>query len=106
MTELQVSIWDGLQPTDPKVRAFQEFHRDNPHVYDRLREMALKLKRVGHHRYGVKGLFEVIRWHHAMATTEPFKLNNNYTAFYARMLMNEEPALREFFELRTARADE
>ena len=66
---------------------FQEFRRENPHVYRRLVKLALALAMKGHKRYGIKSLFEVLRWEEAMATTgSQFKLNNNYTALYARLI--------------------
>lgn len=81
--------------------SFLEFHRQNPHVYERLLELSLDLAKRGHEHYGMKGLFEVLRWEEAMATKgSQFKLNNNYTAFYARMIMKRAPRLRGFFRTR------
>ena len=61
---------------------FLAFHRDNPEVYDRLRDLSLQLRRRGRAVYGIKSLFEVLRWKMAIETTdEDFKLNNNYTSF-------------------------
>ncbi len=104
MTE-QVDFLQSLTPVahnpgDPIEVMFRRFHEANPHVYDTLREMALRLKRAGRSRYSIKGLFEVLRWSHAQTTGDEFKLNNNYHALYARELMNREPLLAEFFELR------
>ena len=83
---------------------FLAFHRDNPEVYDRLRDLSLQLRRRGRAVYGIKSLFEVLRWKMAIETTdEDFKLNNNYTSFYARLLMWSEPELRNFFRLREQR---
>jgi len=82
---------------------FREFHRRNPHVYHRLRELAFQMKGRGHRRIGMKMLFEVLRWQHAMSTSDPaseFKLNNSYTAYYARLLMQQEPALDGLFATR------
>ena len=80
---------------------FLEFHRQNPEVYDELRRLALQLRQAGRKRYGLKGLFEVLRWQRALSTSgDAFKLNNNYTAYYARLLMAHEPALVGFFETR------
>jgi hypothetical protein len=101
----QLPLIPGLDTRDPRVRAFWEFHRDNPHVYSKLRDLALELRHRGHRRYGINGLCEVVRWHHALKTTGEFKLNNNHRPYYARLLM-QEPALRGFFSKRTARADE
>lgn len=79
---------------------FQRFHERNPHVYRLLREMALGLK-ARRQRMGMKGLFEVLRWQYMVRTAgDDFKLNNDYTAPYARLLMAEEPQLRGFFETR------
>jgi hypothetical protein len=44
---------------------------------------------------------EVVRFHRALETTDPdFKLNNNYSSRYARILMDEEPELAGFFQTR------
>jgi len=85
---------------------FTEFHEEHPEVYDELKKLALDLVGHGHRRYSINGLFEVLRWHRAMRTTddeqEDFKLNNNYRALYARLLMLVEPRLRGFFETRVS----
>ncbi len=76
------------------------FHAENPHVFEALRRRALRAKRRGY-KPGIKCLFELLRWSHGMSTQgDEFKLNNNYTAYYARLLMEREPELRGFFELR------
>lgn len=81
---------------------FLDFHRSNPQVYEGLRRLALQLKRRGRRQYGIKSLIEALRWHQAMETTDPdYKLNNNWSSFYARLLMESEPELDGFFELRT-----
>ncbi len=85
---------------------FLAFHRENPQVYWELRRLALELQTAGRRKYGLKGLFEVLRWKHALSTHgEAFKLNNNYTAYYARLLMQHEQELAGFFETREQRDD-
>jgi len=83
-------------------KQFLAFHRDNPHVYDKLVELAFLLKERGHRKIGIAMLFEQLRWLHAMQTADMsgFKLNNNYRAFYARMIMDYNPKLDGFFEIR------
>ena len=81
----------------------EAFHAENPHVYEMLRHLALDAARHGR-RLGIAMLFEVLRWQYAMNTTDQaseFKLNNNYRAFYARLLMEKEPELQDYFETRT-----
>ncbi len=84
---------------------FESFHRTNPHVYEMLKMLALKTKRSGREQYGMAGLFEVLRWTHTIETHgDEFKLNNNYRALYARLLMKNEPELKGFFKLRSRRS--
>ena len=90
---------DGRQETIEEK--FWRFHALNPHVEVALRRMALQLKDSGHSRYGLRALFEVLRFKSSIDTTgRQFKLNNNYTSFYARLIMDLEPALIGFFQIR------
>lgn len=83
---------------------FLEFHQQNPNVYTELVLLARRAKRAGY-RPGIGGLFEVLRWRHGLATKgDPFKLNNNHRAHYARMIMAREADLAGFFELRELRS--
>lgn len=82
---------------------FIEFHQQNPRVYTLLVDMARQLRKRGHRKAGMKMLFEVLRWQHMMKTADPhsdFKLNNNYHSRYARLIMQREPDLKGFFEVR------
>lgn len=94
-------VFDREQTIDA---AFQAFHEANPHVYEELRMLALRARRAGSERIGMKMLFEVVRWRHTLRTQgDDFKLNNNFTSRYARMLM-QEPELADAFEIRGLRA--
>ena len=84
--------------------SFAAFHRANPHVFRALRQLAMDMKCNGHDKYSINGLFEVLRWNYAMATTgDDFKRNNNYRAPYARLLMEKVPLLHQFFQVRERR---
>ena len=83
------------------------FHLNNPHVYKELRRLALQAKGVeGKAKFGIAAIVEVARWNKAMRTKgEDYRLPNAYRAMYARLLMEQEHHLRDFFdvaELRTA----
>lgn len=87
--------------------SFQRFHERNPLVYKALVEHALALKAAGVERYSIKALFEVVRYNAYLDTTDPnspWKLNNNYTAEYARKIMKEHPILDGFFRTRECRS--
>jgi len=96
-----------LEEPDRIERDFWAFHVSNPRVYEELRNHALELRRRGRSHYGIKALFEVVRFHRALDTTDKcaeWRLNNNHTALYARMLMANEPELGDFFRTRIRRA--
>lgn len=81
---------------------FLRYHLENPQVYQLFSQYAKKVRNRGFTRYSANAIFERIRWHYHMEkpTAEPFKMNNNYRAFYARMFMAKNPDMRGFFELR------
>ncbi len=89
------------------TKGFEEFHSNNPHVYERLVGMTSGLLDRGRKRVGIGMLFEVLRWEHHMdtLTDEPFKLNNNYRAYYVRMIEARNPQWRGVFSKRTSESD-
>jgi hypothetical protein len=97
---------DGINNTDRIQRSFERFHFDNPHVYTALVAFAREAKAAGFGRYGMKSLFERLRWHYEieLRSTDLYKLNNNYTSRYARLIMATESDLKHFFETRSSAA--
>lgn len=87
---------------------FEEFHRANPSVYTTLLRLAREwINSTGQHKLGIKTLYERARWELIRDTGDPdFKLNNNFTAYYARLLMAQHPELDGMFDLRASAADE
>lgn len=87
---------------------FETFHAENPRVYRVLVSLARQwIEATGRNKLGIKTLYERARWEIAIATNDPdYKLNNNFTAFYARLIMLQEPDLRGLFDLRRSEADE
>lgn len=80
---------------------FAAFHRENPKVYQKLVELARRVRGRGFETYSIKSLFEQVRWHYHVETNDPdFKLNNNYHSRYARLIMEQEEDLKDFFEIR------
>jgi len=86
---------------DEIARRFWVFHRSEPAVYRELVWLARRLKRRGYKRGGIGMLWETMRYNRALQTgAEDFKLNNNYRAPYARLIMSREKDLLGFFQLR------
>ena len=86
---------------------FIRFHRDNPEIYDLYVKYAFQLRDAGRENYGSKAIVERIRWHVNVETQskDEFKINNNHTAYYARMVMMDYPELKGYFRIRSARND-
>jgi hypothetical protein len=84
--------------------AFSDFHNENPWVLPLLIKMAKNLKRKGVDRYSLRGLFHIIRYKYPIRTKDrssSFGLNNNYSSYYARLIMKIEPTLKGFFSIRS-----
>lgn len=86
---------------------FLHYHQKNPQVYRLLHRLGLDLLRRGVRKYGVKGLFEVMRWQYARQTgeEEPLKLNNRFPSYYARLLLANDHRFTGFFSFRRMRED-
>jgi len=82
-------------------KAFEQFDKDNPHVWNLFVQFAFRAIRKGFNHYGAKTIFEAIRYHSDIVTKDKdFKLNNDYTAYYARKFEREYPEHRGFFRMR------
>ena len=77
---------------------FEIFNAANPWVIDALLDLALK-ELEGGFKTSVDYLCHALRWHYRWSNKAPkdgqpqFKLSNNFTSRYARLLLEREPAL-------------
>ena len=75
-----------------------QYHNENPEVYELFKRFTYEVIARGHDQYSSKAIFERIRWHTDVETTdEEFKISNNYTPYYARLFMYEHPEHQGFF---------
>ena len=83
-------------------REFKDFHAEHPEVYWELVKLARTWQANGSAKLGIATLFEVLRWNSYInpAKDSGYKLNNNYRALYARLIMDQEQDLKGIFELR------
>lgn len=80
---------------------FEAFHAANPGVYSALARMVREELDAGLTRVSVKALFEVLRRDLRLRSgTEGWALNNSYTAFYARLLIERNPGWDRLIETR------
>lgn len=93
---------------DRIARAFAAFHGDHPEVYREFCRMVGELRAAGHRHYSAKAIIEVIRFHTDVNAgyegRGEFKINNNFTALYARKWRAEHPGQSDFFETRKRKA--
>lgn len=85
------------------ANAFREFDDANPEVYESLKGLCDNwLNRRGDEPVGIGMLWEVMRWNMALRTqgADPYKLNNNHRAFYARKLMAHNAKYKGLFSTR------
>lgn len=103
MTDQLLLVFDGTT-----AARFDDFHRANPDVYRTLVRLAREwVNSTGRTKVGIGALYEVARWQIAIATSDPdFKLNNNFRAFFSRLIMAQESDLAGLFDLRRSAADD
>ncbi len=85
---------------------FNAFHRKHPEVYAVLCRLARARLVNGRKHLGIGALYESCRYEVGLGdkASTPH-LNNNHRAFYARLLMAQEPDLAGVFQLRKQRCD-
>lgn len=84
---------------------FEDFHAVHPWVLEALEDLTARWIEAGGGRIGVKALFEQLRWSQPdISNDRPFRLNNNFTSRYARLLCARHPDWAGVFQLRSLRA--
>lgn len=111
----QTEMWGGLEcppltlGEDNSLPArFDRFDSANPQVYEALVLLARSIRsKRPESTIGIGMLYEVLRWRVYMETDsdEPYRLSNDFRAFYARKIMREEPDLGGIFQTKKSIAD-
>jgi hypothetical protein len=84
---------------------FRHFHADNPHVLAELEYLARTWFEAGKPSIGIGFLFEVCRWQRGIKTNshDDFRINNDFRAHYARMLIARNPEWADRIRVRALR---
>ena len=87
---------------------FLKFNRENPHVYHLfVRFTREAVSRWGSGVVGIRGVIDRARWEPGLQTTgRPYKLHENFSPFYARLIMYLNSDLQGVFTLRQSVADD
>jgi len=92
---------------DSKIKKFQKWHNENPHVFAKFKELAFEMKKTGRSRYSAETIINVLRWHTDLATTgDEFKISNDYRSIYARLLVCQHPEFDGFFSFKGLEGDD
>ncbi len=85
--------------------AFNIFHKDNPHIYQKFAEQCFLAVNKGKKKTSAKMIINVIRWHSYLETNtdDEYRINDAFSAHYARKFIEDYPQHNELFELRRLR---
>lgn len=87
-------------------KGFCSYHRKNPHIFQKFEELTLQTIAKKFKHYSAKGILELIRWHSGISSDgDCFKVNNNYSSFYARLFEAKYPEHKDFFRNRKSKFD-
>lgn len=96
---------DWIDPVNSIERKARIFHKSHPEVFELAeRLMTDALSRVP--RCGIGFVWERMRWYYKIESTDaPFKLSNNYRAYYARWLLQKHPEWKNRINIRHVKRD-
>jgi hypothetical protein len=87
-------------------RRFAEFDALNPMVWTLFQRFTNELIAAGFSHYSADAVLHRVRWETAVGMQhQGFKLNNNFTPYYARKYHQKYPNHAGFFRLRRSLAD-
>ena len=87
------------------VERFAAYHAAHPDVFQAFERHAQAMRATGRRRYSQWTIVQAIRWSHDIQHgAESFKINNDFIALYARLMIHEHPDFADFFELREMKA--
>ena len=93
---------------DQIFERFKLFHFNNPIVWELFNKFAQELIANGFNRYSSDAIFHRIRWHMnvEIKTKSKVKLNDHYTAYYARLFTVAHPEHEGFFRNRKRKSED
>lgn len=83
----------------------ETYDRLNPEVWRYFKLFSFQMIDRGYKRIGSKMIFERIRWETMITGDGTFKINNNYTPYYARKFEQEFPEHSGIFAMRESHLD-
>lgn len=86
---------------------FNEFHKENPHIFKAFEEQALTAISKGRKKISAKLIINWIRWNEFLRSSDQnFRINDAYQSYYARHFVEIYPQYIDVFEFRKLRNEE
>lgn len=87
--------------------AFQKYDKENPEIYEMFQRFTYQAIQSRRSHIGAKLIMERIRWQTTVVANgrKTFKINNNYSAYYARKFEFDHPQHEGLFEKRRMKGD-
>lgn len=105
-TDIAESRFLACHPEECGIQErFEKFHRENPEVYQLFVKIALSYAGLGYKRISAKAILEQVRCKvDTRRNAGTFRLNNNYSAHYARLFRENHPDFKAIIVIRNLRA--
>ena len=87
--------------------SFDRFHEQNPQVYEAFKEQVKIALKAGKKKMSAKAIINFLRWSMFLETTDDtceFKINDSYSAHFARLFVERNPRFDGIFEMRNLRS--
>jgi len=82
------------------MKTFREYFNQNPQIYVEYKKVAYNLINRGYKRLSSKFIFEIVRYNTNVSGNDGFKINNIYTADYARQFEKDHQQYAGYFTKR------
>lgn len=104
---LGISEEERTKAVISNLEKFLDYHEKNPAVYEHFIKYAKQADEVGV-KFSIYSLRERVRWEMNVTVelVDDFKISNNHTPFYARLLKAQEPKLFEHIKVKKLFAGE
>ena len=80
---------------------FLTYHQENPQVWEAFEKFAWQAIRSGRTRLSADLIIQRLRWYTTIETVgDEYKINDHYSADYARLFMEKYPQYQGFFATR------
>lgn len=88
------------------MKSFADYNKEHPHIYNEFKKIAFEFINRGYKRIGSKMVCEIIRYQSMIKGDGTYKVNNIYTADYARQFEKDFPDQKGIFTKRLCRFDD